>query len=189
MSTPLNRTTYPVAAPPVRLVHLGLGAFHRAHQVWYTQQADPGWGYASFTGRSARMSDLLSAQDGLFTLITRSGEGDTPEVISALVEAQPADNLTRLVELVADPQVAVITCTITEAGYHLTGAGALDTEDPQVIADIAALRAGQPANLATAAGRIVAGLRARHAAGHGGLAVMSCDNIAANGEKIGRAHV
>ncbi len=182
MTNTLNRTNHPAPTPPVRLVHLGLGAFHRAHQVWYTQHADPGWGYASFTGRSARMSDLLSSQDGLFTLVTRSGEGDSPEIVSTLVEAQPAGNLARFVELVADPQVAVITLTVTEAGYHLTGAGALDADDPQVVADIAALRAGQPENLATAAGRIVNGLRARRAAGHGGLAVMSCDNVAANGE-------
>lgn len=181
MSTPLNRTSHPAPAPPVRLVHLGLGAFHRAHQVWFTQQADPEWGYASFTGRSARMSDLLSSQDSLYTLVTRSGEGDSPEIITTLAEAQPADNLARLIELVTDPAVAVITLTVTEAGYHLNSAGELDTDSPAVSADLKALMSTTPESLATAAGRIVAALRSRRAAGHGGLAVMSCDNISDNG--------
>lgn len=96
MSTrPLNRTECPDApAAPVRLVHLGLGAFHRAHQLWYTQHAetdpsDPQWGYASFTGRSPRMSDLLGEQDGLFTLMERGPQDDRPEIIGALVDPGP----------------------------------------------------------------------------------------------------
>ena len=80
MSTPLNRAALGLPTPPVRLVHLGLGAFHRAHQAWYTQHAetDPGrpeWGYASFTGRSAALADQLAPQDGLYTLVERSGDG------------------------------------------------------------------------------------------------------------------
>lgn len=188
-ATPLSRNTANVApAAPVRLVHLGLGAFHRAHQVWYTVHAEadsaaPQWGYCSFTGRSPRMSDLLSAQDGLYTLVTRSGDGDSPELIEGIVEAQPAANSERLIELLAAPTTAVVTLTVTEAGYHLTEELTLDTADEQVAADIAALKSESAApELATAAGRLVAGLRARRAAEAGGLAIMSCDNISANGE-------
>lgn len=181
MSTPLNRKNASCPdAPPVRLVHLGLGAFHRAHQVWYTQKADPTWGYASFTGRSARMSDALTPQDGLYTLVTRSGEGDSPELISSLVEAQPAANVERLVELMADPQVAVVTLTITEAGYHLAADGSLDEAHEDVASDLEAL-AGDSLELKTAAGKLVKGLAARKAAEAGGIAIMSCDNIADNG--------
>lgn len=186
--TPLNRSTAPAPTPaPVRLIHLGLGAFHRAHQVYYTQQAEPDpenpqWGYASFTGRGPRMAELLGSQDGLFTLVTRSGEGDFPELINTMVEAQPAANTARLVELMTDPAVAVLTLTVTEAGYHLATDGSLDTTDPAVRADITALRGDAPApELGTATGRIVAGLLARRAAGSGGMAIMSCDNVAANG--------
>ncbi|SQG65282.1 oxidoreductase [Corynebacterium renale] len=188
-TTPLNRSTAPVApAAPVRLVHLGLGAFHRAHQVWYTVRAEadsknPEWGYCSFTGRSPRMSDLLGSQDGLYTLVTRSEDGDSPEIIEGIVETQPADNSARLIELLADPATAVVTLTVTEAGYHLTEDLSLDTADEHVAADIKALRSGDTApELATAAGRIVAGLRARRAAEGGGIAIMSCDNISANGQ-------
>ena len=60
-------------AAPVRIVHLGLGNFFRAHQAWYTDQAPDAaeWGIAAFTGRSAAMADALNPQDGLYTLITR----------------------------------------------------------------------------------------------------------------------
>lgn len=191
-STQLNRTNAAAvvtAAPaPARLVHLGLGAFHRAHQVWYTQKAEanpeaPEWGYVSFTGRRPTMAEALAPQDGLYTLVTRSGEGDVPELINALVEAQPATNIERLIELMADPQVAVVSLTVTESGYHLDAAGELNGSDAAVQDDIAMLTSGSKVTaLATAAGKIIHGLEARRAADVGGLAVMSCDNIAANGE-------
>lgn len=191
MSTPLTRTT-DTPTPPIRLVHLGLGAFHRAHQVWYTQQAeadpaDPQWGYASFTGRGPLMADLLDRQDGLYTLVTRSGDGDSCELMTSLVEAHPADDIVRLVELLADPATAVVTMTVTEAGYHLAADGSLDETDEEVIADTTILRevldtSGKvPDSLDTAAGKIVLGLAARRANGGPGIAVMSCDNVADNG--------
>lgn len=184
----LNRQTAQAPGPaPVRLIHLGLGAFHRAHQVYYTQQAEqdpqnPGWGYASFTGRGPKMAELLSAQDGLYTLVTRSGEGDSPELMSSLVEAHPATDVGRLRELMARPEVAVVTLTITEAGYHLAADGSLDTAAAEVLADIATLRENlSPVALTTAAGRLLSGLAARRSARAGGIAIMSCDNISANG--------
>ena len=65
------------AAAPVRLVHLGLGNFFRAHQAWYTDQAPDAadWGIAAFSGRSAALAESLSAQDGLYTLITQAPDG------------------------------------------------------------------------------------------------------------------
>ena len=49
----MNRLTRVGPPPPVRAVHLGLGAFFRAHQAWYTDRADDAtdWGVAAFTGR------------------------------------------------------------------------------------------------------------------------------------------
>lgn len=188
-TTPLNRSTYEAApAAPVRLVHLGLGAFHRAHQVFYTARAEadpaqPQWGYCSFTGRGPGMAELLGSQDGLFTLVTRSADGDKAEVVENIVEAQPATNIARLVELMSSPELAVITLTITEAGYHLAEGLTLDTSSEDVAADITALRGDRARieTLATAAGKLLLGLAARRDAGLGGLAIMSCDNIADNG--------
>ena len=79
-------------AAPVRLVHLGLGNFFRAHQAWYTEHAPDAeqWGIAAFEGRGSRLAQALAAQDGLYTLITRAAAGDRFDVIGsgAVGEAQ-----------------------------------------------------------------------------------------------------
>ena len=77
------------AAAAVRLVHLGLGNFFRAHQAWYTEHAldAEAWGIAAFSGRSRTLPDKLTAQEGLYTLVTRAADGDRFEVISSLSAA------------------------------------------------------------------------------------------------------
>jgi fructuronate reductase len=196
----LSRSTgVAVQTPPARIVHVGLGAFHRAHQVWYTAAAnDAGgtarWGIASFTGRSPALAHRLAQQDGLYTLIERSDAGDSVNVISSLVEAIDGANLHRFSELVAAPTTALVTMTVTELGYRLTSSAQPDPDDPAVVADIARLRAshGYPALRATvsggpttALGRLLAGLEARRRADAGPIAVVPCDNIPDNGTFVG----
>jgi fructuronate reductase len=176
--------------PPIRIVHIGLGAFHRSHQAWYTQQADTdgAWGIAAFTVRSPQAAQELAAQDGLYTLVERSADGDTFELMSQIVQAHDGADLGTFRNLVAAPTTAVVTLTITEAGYHLGADNALDAEDPAVQADIAALRgllSDQPAGSSAAAphtpiGRLLVGLATRRDADAGPLAVVSCDNLADN---------
>ena len=128
---PLNRETYasreisPLIVAPVRIVHLGLGAFHRAHQAWFTSQVDDDaeWGIAAFTGRNPKAAEELSRQDGLYTLVERSASGDDATVIRSIVEAVDGADLSRLVALLAAPTTAIVTLTITEAGYRLTPDG------------------------------------------------------------------
>ncbi|GEA85494.1 MAG: mannitol dehydrogenase family protein [Cellulomonas sp.] len=173
-------------APAVRVVHLGLGAFHRAHQAWYTDRANAAapydtWGIAAFTGRSAAAARALAAQDGRYVVLTRAADGDTAQSIDALVEAHDGADVDTWRALVARPEVAVVTLTVTERGYCLTADGRLDLDDPAVQADIAALRRGDATAATTAPGRLVDGLRARRAAGAGPLAVVSCDNLPDNG--------
>ena len=171
---------------PVRIVHLGLGAFHRAHQAWYTWKADPEarWGIAAFTGRSAAAATALSAQDGLYTLIVRSATEDTLQVISSIVEARDGADVARLRELLSADSTAVVTLTITEAGYHLLPDGTVDLQHPDVQADLRSLAETPDSSEATAPktpiGRLVHGLRARRDANAGKIAVVSCDNLAAN---------
>lgn len=178
--------------PPVRLLHLGLGAFHRSHQLWHTASADSEakWGYASFTGRSADAARILTAQDGLYTVIERSSEGDRAETIAHLVEAHDGSDLARFAAWLADPAVAVVTLTITESGYCLDGTGSLDMSDERVIADLDQLRArvsGVPPRLQTALARLVFGLDERRRAKAGAVAVLPCDNMPANGRLVRRA--
>lgn len=179
--------------PPVRLLHLGLGAFHRSHQLWHTalSDAENEWGYASFTGRSPAAADALSAQEGLYTVLVRASDEDDAVVIRHLVAPSDGADLGRLRTLAMDRAVAVITLTVTEAGYRLDSAGRIDLTDPAVAADIAALRAwrggrGEPP-VTTAPGRLVLALEARMAAGAGALTILPCDNMPANGQVVQRA--
>src|SRR5450830_611245 len=108
---------------PVRIVHLGLGAFHRAHQAWYTQLANDrgeSWGIEAFTGRSATAARLLTAQDDLYVLIERGGDADSASIIESISAASDGADAERWRAGVADPAVAIITLTVTEAGYRLS---------------------------------------------------------------------
>ena len=188
----LSRNTANTAAAPVRIVHLGLGAFHRAHQAWYTQRASDGgqWGIAAFTGRRPDAALALAAQDGLYTLIERSGDGDSFELMTSIVQAYDGADVAALARLVAAPATALITLTITEAAYNLAADGTLDVSNPAVQADIDVLRTltsngvkddgGNPPAAVTAAGRLVQALAARRDSGAGPIAVVSCDNLANN---------
>ncbi|MCW2811679.1 MAG: putative mannitol dehydrogenase, partial [Friedmanniella sp.] len=103
-------------AAPVRMVHLGLGNFHRAHQAWYTGHAPDAaqWGIAAFTGRSPAAAEALAPQDGLYTLIVRGPAEDTFELVGALSAVHAADDHDALLGYLARPEVAVVTITVTE---------------------------------------------------------------------------
>lgn len=161
------------AAAPVRIVHLGLGAFHRAHQAWYTDRvdADRAWGIAAFTGRSPKAADELAAQDGLFTLLTKHADRDETEVVRSISEAHDGADLEALRRLIAAPETAIVTLTITEAGYPVDASG--------WAADVAAVKEGKAPVGAIA--RLVSALDARRAAGAGPLTVLPCDNLPENG--------
>lgn len=190
----LTRAAFGRPAAPVRLVHLGLGNFTRAHQAWYTEHAADAdqWGIAAFTGRRPAMADLLTPQDGLYTLVTKGAHGDTFEVISAISRVHPATDLPALIGYFASPDLAVVTSTVTEAGYHRAPDGHLDLVHSDIAADLATLRglvdtgdlspdrvAG--ASVSTVPARVLAGLLARRAAGAGNLTILPCDNLPHNG--------
>lgn len=174
----------PVA--PVRIVHLGVGNFFRAHQAWYTEHAPDAaeWGIAAFTGRSPAMADALRPQDGLYTLITRGTDGDSYEVISSLSAVHSSAEHEAFLSYLRSPGLAIVTLTVTEAGYLRGADGHLDLTNPGVVADIRALRADPQAVVTTTPGRIVAGLIGRRAAAAGKLAIVSCDNLSHNGEVL-----
>lgn len=147
--------------PSVRAAHLGLGAFHRSHQAWYTERAngagDDAWGIAAFTGRSPEAARRLATSDGVYTLVARAASGDRLETIESVVRAELGTDRRTWREALADPAVAVLTVTVTERGY--------------------AAAAEPPA-------RIRSGLAARRAAGAGPIAIVSCDNLSGNGSVL-----
>jgi fructuronate reductase len=165
------------------MVHLGLGNFFRAHQAWYTEHAPDAedWGYAAFTGRSRRLADALRAQDGAYTLVTKAVEGDEFELINTLSEVHPADDQESLAAYFRRPELALVTLTITEAGYYADRNGDLDLARPEVAADLIALRADLSAPVRTAPAKLVAALAARRQADAGPIAVVPCDNLLSNG--------
>jgi fructuronate reductase len=137
------------------IVHLGIGAFARAHLAWYTAHTDgEPWGITAFTGRSPAAAEALAAQDGRYTLVTRAADGDTAEVVDTIVAAHPGSDAAAWRRVVASPETTVVTLTVTEAGYR-SGS------------DVPA--------------RLVDGLAARRDAGGGRIALVSLDNLTHNG--------
>ncbi|MEU9061257.1 mannitol dehydrogenase family protein [Streptomyces sp. NPDC048430] len=197
---PLNRTTLSRLAPELlpavdpaelraRIVHFGLGAFHRAHQAVYTENAaahtgEP-WGITAVAPRSSGTVRTLRDQDCLYSLTERRAGGSVCRVVGAVVDALAMGPDAKAVDaLLADPEVTVVTLTVTEKGYHRSPlTGGLDTSAASVAADLAARPDGP---LTTVVGRLAAGLAARTRAGAPPVSVVSCDNMAGNGTALGR---
>ena len=177
------------AAAPIRLVHLGLGNFFRAHQCWYTNHAADaaGWGIAAFTGKGASdVVDDLNTQDGLYTLVARATDRDRFEVLSSLSRAHLATDNDAWLRYFAAPELSVVTITVTEAGYLRATTGGLDWRRSEVQADIETLQNDLTALVRTAPARLVAGLAARRRADAGPLALVPCDNMPGNGALVQR---
>jgi fructuronate reductase len=174
-----------------RVVHLGLGAFHRAHQAVATEEAaaatgEP-WGIAGVQPNGTAVAGALREQDGLYSVTDRAPGGATTRVVGSLVEALALrTDAARVRELLADADVGVVTLTITEKGYHRApGTGLLDVASPPVATDLAATATtGPDGPLGTALGHLAAGLRARFHADGAPITVVPCDNMAANGPAL-----
>lgn len=166
------------------IVHFGPGAFHRAHQVPVydaLNAADPRWGVVGVSLNSASVANALNPQDGLYTLALLDA-APSFEVIGALQRVLTAGEGAAILDAIAAPDTRALSATVTEKGYCYAADGSLDTDHPAIVHDRAG--EGMPRSLV---GWIVAGLAARRAAGVGGLTVLSCDNLADNGAKLGRA--
>ena len=179
----LTRSLLQRPAAPVRIVHLGVGNFFRAHLAWYTAHSPDAeqWGIAAFTGRRPDIADALAPQDGLYTLITRSGDGDAFEAVTSLSAVHPASDQQAYLDYLRRPEVALVTMTVTEAGYVRGPDGGIDLNRDAVVADLAALRADPAGGVSTMPAKLVAGLIARRTAGAGPISILSCDNLPDNG--------
>lgn len=175
-------------AAPVRIVHLGVGNFFRAHQASYTSAASDAaeWGIAAFTGRSAAVAEQLEGQDGLYTLCVQGPDGDDNRLISSLSAVHAAGDHHAWRSYFERPELAIVTSTVTEAGYRRNATGGLDLDDPEVATDVESLRRSAAEPLKTAPGKFLAGLLARRAAGAGGLTFVPCDNVPDNADMLRR---
>ena len=170
------------------VVHLGLGAFHKAHQAVVYEAAlnsgDLRWGVLGASLRSRGVRDQLAPQGGLYTVTAREGSNEQTQLIGALrgVLVAPEDPV-QLVQAMAKPEVHLVTLTVTEKGYKLDpAAGALIHDDPDLAADLKSLDRPR-----TAPGFIVAALAKRRAAGLKPFTTLSCDNLPHNGKRLREA--
>ena len=170
-------------------MHLGVGAFFRAHQAWYTQHATDAadWGIVGYTGRSATVADELRPQGCKYHLITRGETGDQIELIESLVRVEDGSNVANLMATLADPAIAIVTLTITEAGYRVNSDLKLNTMDPEVARDLEILEGSEPGHPVTAVGRLALALHVRREAGSGPISIVPCDNMPSNGLVIRNA--
>lgn len=157
-----------------RVLHIGVGNFFRAHQAVYTQGAG-GWSITGVSLRSPAIRDDLAAQGFDYALAIRDAEGERLERITVLDDILVAPEAPEAVlTALADPEVAVVTITVTEKGYCLGPNGALDPE--AVAADLA----DGPQTLI---GYLARGLARRDTP----VTVVSCDNLSGNGRALSRA--
>ncbi|THD81702.1 MAG: mannitol dehydrogenase family protein [Phenylobacterium sp.] len=181
----VERPGYDRAGLTRGVVHLGVGAFHRAHQAVVfdelIRRGDTRWGITGASLRSPAVREQLQPQDGLYTVLVRDAAGTRARVIGALSGVLVApENPTALIEALAAPATEIVTLTVTEKGYLLDPAsGALLADDPQVAADLVSLAAPQ-----TAAGFLTAALRLRRDRGLAPFTAISCDNLPGNGARL-----
>ena len=177
----VQRPAYDRASITPGIVHLGVGAFFRAHGAAYTDDVlarDPGWGIVAASLRSPDTRDALNPQDGLYTLAVRSGAGEQLHVIGSISRVLVApEDPEGLLAAMADPRTRIVSLTITEKGYcHDPATGALNEAHPDIVHDLA-----MSSTPRAAPGIIVEALRRRRAAGQKPFTVLSCDNLPANG--------
>ena len=169
------------------IVHLGIGAFHRAHQAVVIDDllasGATDWGIIGASLRSSDTQDALAPQDCLYTVAVRSGTGTEHRIIGSVLQTEVArNNPAHLIARMADPATRIVSLTITEKGYcHTPQTGELDTDHPDIIHDLA-----HPDAPRSAPGFIVAALARRRAAGAAPFTVLSCDNLSANGHTVKR---
>ncbi len=181
------RPRYDRANVRTGIVHLGLGAFHRAHQAEFTDDClnagETNWGIAAASLRNPNTRDALAPQDGLYTLALRENDDQVLRVIGAINQTFVApEDPGALLAVMADPAVRIVSLTVTEKGYTANIAdGGLQLDDPGVQHDLA-----HPHSPRTALGFVAQALAMRRAAGNRPFTLLSCDNLPDNGHFLHR---
>ncbi|MGR5133225.1 fructuronate reductase [Vibrio alfacsensis] len=185
------RANYDRSALKSRIVHLGFGAFHRAHQALFTnemlEKTGSDWGICEVNlfGGEALIKDLRT-QDHLYTVAEKGAEATEVKVIGSVTESlhPMLDGKAAVLAKMTEEQVAIVSMTITEKGYCADPAtGRLDKNNALIVNDLA-----NPQDPSSAIGYIVEALRQRREKGIQPFTVMSCDNVQENGH-VARAAV
>ncbi|GGC48441.1 mannitol 2-dehydrogenase [Brevibacterium sediminis] len=182
--------TYDRSAVSPGIVHFGVGGFHRAHMAMVLDDllgaglaADWGIVGAGVLPHDVAMRDALADQDHLYTLTLKHADGAKERrVIGSIIDYRfGPDDPAGLLNLLTDETIRIVSLTVTEGGYNVNPVtGEFITDEPTIVADVEALRAGELP--ATVFGYVVSALRARREAGIAPFTVQSCDNISENGD-------
>ncbi len=178
---------YDRTACGIGIVHLGIGAFHRAHQAVYTDDVlaaqggakeDRDWAIHGVSLRRPEVRDQLAPQDGLYSVAERGPGEEKLRVIGAVKAITYApESPEALIERMAAPQTRIVSLTVTEKGYcHDPASGKLRPDHPDITHDLA-----NPLRPRSVLGALIAGLSARKAAGAKPFTVLCCDNLPHNG--------
>ncbi|MFO1207693.1 MAG: mannitol dehydrogenase family protein [Amaricoccus sp.] len=175
----------PGPRPGVGIVHLGLGAFFRAHGAIYVSEAMAAsggdWGIVGVSLVRSDQRDALAPQGFAYTVVELGPEGETPRVVDVVQDVLVArEDPEAVLAAMADPGVRIVSLTVTEKGYcHEPATGRLNPEHPDIAHDLA-----HPEAPRSAPGFLVAGLARRRAAGGRPFTVLCCDNLPANGHVV-----
>jgi fructuronate reductase len=170
----IERPGYTRGAPRHGILHFGIGAFHRAHQAVYTDDANSAteetWAITGVSLRSPAVADQLNPQDGLYTAAVRSGAETRQRLIASVhaVLVAPVEP-EAVIAAVAAPETSIISFTVTEKGYCRDSGGRLDLALAGEHSLYRYLRDG---------------LARRQRTGLPGVTLLSCDNLAGNGRQL-----
>lgn len=179
------RPAYRVDQVPIGIVHLGIGAFHRAHQAIYTDEAlamhGGEWGICGVSLRSPAVRDRMTPQDGLYTSIEKSPSGTRRRVVGSIREVLfHGDEHAQVMARLTARATRIVSLTVTEKGYcHEPATGRLDVAHPDIVHDLAA-----PAAPRSVVGLLVAALALRRRTHGVPLTVVCCDNLPQNGALV-----
>ena len=168
----------------IGIIHLGVGAFHRAHQAEVVDAVladDPQWGICGVSLKSPTSKNLLVPQDGLYAILQKSAAGTNARVIGSMRESMfLGDDRAALMARFVDPAVRIVTLTVTEKGYcHDPATGKLNLAHPEIVHDLDHRDAP-----ISAPGLLVAALSARRDAKAGPITILCCDNLPHNGRIV-----
>ena len=165
------------------ILHFGVGNFHRAHQAAYLDRlfsAGRGrdWAIvgASVMPNDAGAREIMAGQDYLSLLVEQSAGSASARVTGTMIDYLPAGDAEAICGRMAEPEIRIVSLTVTEGGYFLDADGNFDPSHPAIEAD-----ARDPDAPTTVFGMMLKSLRLRSGAGHPPFTVMSCDNIPHNG--------
>lgn len=183
----VERPAYDRTALRTGIVHLGVGAFQRAHQALFTDRLlgreFGDWGICGVSLRNPDTRDALAPQDGLYTVAVRDAAGERLRVVGCLTELLVApEDPAAVLERMSHPSVRIVTLTVTEKGYcHDPATGALNEAHPDIRHDLA-----NPGSPRSTIGFLAEALSRRRAAGIAPFTVLSCDNLPGNGDTVAR---